>query len=176
MSTSSESIPVEEENQPCASASKQPEIYITHVYTTNSDASDSSPVKLSAAAKAVMLQQELQQQQQQAKQKEGSTGIIRRSCRQRKRPRYFPPLEVRIPAARRRQQKASSPPVRTSLFFLCSPSLPPPPKYRIEKKNLRNEEDLTKFIKKKRVNVSSLTYFSFFAALGKGSARRAGIY
>lgn len=113
MSISPCSITAEEGYQTCAFAPNKPEIYITHIYTTNSDASDSSPVELSATVKTLMLQQ-----QQQAKQEEGSTGIIRRSCRQRKRPRYFPPIEVRIPAARRRQKKASYPLVCASLFSL----------------------------------------------------------
>lgn len=129
MSISPCSITAEEGYQTCASAPNQPEIYITHIYTTNSDASDWSPVELSATAKSLMLQQEMQQQQQQqqAKQKGGFTAIIRRSCRQRKRPRYFPPIELRIPAARRRQKKASYPLVCASLFlfaFLFSPPYP----------------------------------------------------
>lgn len=112
MSSSPCSITAAEEGyQTCVSASNQPKLHITHIYTSNPDASHSSPAGLSAA---VMVQQQLQQQQQQAKQKEGSTGVIRRSCRQRKRPRYFPPMK--IPAVgRHRQKNAASP-------FVCSPS------------------------------------------------------
>lgn len=127
-------IAAEEGYQTCALASNQPEIYITHIYITNPDASDPSPVELSAAAKAFMLQQAIQQQkyqQRQARQKnEGSTGSPRRSSRQRRRPRHFSPKEVRIPATRRRQGNASYQLVCASLLCLppLVPSAPPVPK------------------------------------------------
>lgn len=116
-------ITVEEGYRTCASASNQPELHITHIYTTKPDASDSSPAELSAAAKAVVVQQKLQlQQQQQAKQKEGSTSVIRRSCRQRKQAQYFPPMDVRILAGRKRRQRNAARPFVCSLF-----SFPPKP-------------------------------------------------
>lgn len=128
-------VTVEEWYQTCASASNQPEPHITHIYTTNPDVSDSSPAELSAAAKAVMVQQKLQQQQQQqAKQKEGSTGVIRRSCRQRKRARYFPPLDIRILAGRKRRQRNAARPFVCSLsssLFSFSSFPPNPPNHRI---------------------------------------------
>lgn len=122
------SISVEEEYQKYVSASNQPVLHITHIYTTNPDASDSSPAELSAAAKAVMVQQ--QKQQQQAKQGEGSTGAIRRSCRQRKRPRYFPPMDVRILAARRCRYKKAANPFVCSLFLSFHPPHTPNPQFR----------------------------------------------
>lgn len=151
MSTSPCSVTTEEGYQTCASASNQPEICITHIYLTNPDASDSSPVELSAAAKAFMLQHVMQQQQYQqgqAKRQEGSTGILRRSLRQRRRPRHFSPVEVRIPAARRRQESASYQLVCASLFsffFLCLPCLLPGPS---SSQNLENEFKKYKRFKK----------------------------
>lgn len=131
MSTSPCRVTAEEGYQTCAPASNQPEISITHIYTTNPDASDSSPVELSIAAKAFMMQlamQRQQQQQQHAMQEGGSTRILPSSCRQRKRPRRFSHIEVRIPAKRRRQENASYPVVCASRFsfsfsfsFLSSP-------------------------------------------------------
>ena len=96
-------------DQTCPSASNQPELHITNIYTTNPDASDSSPAELSAAAKAVVVQQ-------QAKQKEGSTSVIRRSYRQRKQAQYFPPMDVRILAGRKRRQRNAARPFVCSLF------------------------------------------------------------
>ena len=156
MSTSPCSVTAEEGYQTCTPASNQPEISITHIYTTNPDASDSSPVELSAAAKALMLQlaiqrqqQQQQQQQQQAMQEGGSTRILRSSCRQQKRLRHFSFKEVRIPAKKRRQENASYPLVCASLFsfsFLCSPPFPRPPPQNLElkgKKIFLMKEDVT---------------------------------
>lgn len=156
MSTSPCSVTAEEGYQTCAPASNQPEISITHIYTTNPDASDSSPVELSAAAKALMLQLAIQRQQQQAMQEGGSTRILRSSCRQQKRLRHFSFKEVRIPAKKRRQENASYPLVCASLFsfsFLCSPPFPRPPKSRTKgQKNLFNEGGCNEFKKIKKLN------------------------
>lgn len=124
------SITVGEGYQICVSESDQPQLQITQIYTTNPGAFNLSLAELSVVTKAIMLQQQLHQQEQhQAKRKEGSTAI-RRSCRQRKRPRYFPPIEVRMLAARRLRQMKTTCPFVCSLFtffftLTLTPLLPP---------------------------------------------------
>lgn len=156
-------------DQTCASASNQPELHITHIYTTNPDASDSSPAELSAAAKAVVVQQ-------QAKQKEGSTSVIRRSYRQRKQAQYFPPMDVRILAGRKRRQRNAARPFVCSLF-----SFPPQTTQIIEfrAKNLIIEKDHPNPPpnKKPPINKYIITNsFFFYVKKKKGFARCLGIY